>query len=1403
VVAPTELPLRCRRSDAATKGSQVLSRLFLSHASADNSAAVALGKWLAEVGYIDLFLDSDPDRGLVPGDHWITALRAAADRCEAVLCLVSPAWLASSMCRAEFNLARLLHKRIFGLTITPLSPASLPPEMAGEWQLCELAGPGRVREFRVEDTIIAFREVGLDMLRRGLERAGLDGRAFPWPPPDEPHRAPYRGLLALEPKDAAIFFGRDAAIIRGMRQIRDIVDLGVDKLLVVLGASGAGKSSFLRAGLLPRLCRDDAHFLALPVIRPQHTVVTGSFGLAASLCGAFAQLGAPRALGPVRTTLATGEASALGGLLDELIALARARLVHEEDSVPTPTIILPLDQAEELFTAEGAAETAAFLPMLTAVLASDRRVLVIATMRTDRFARLQDDGHLPEVRRALLDLPPMPPAEFKSVIEGPARRSSDAGRRLDIDPALTEALMADAAGADTLPLLGFTLERLWIDYAAQGRLTADDYRAMGGMQGSIEAAVAAALAFPERPPAIPVDTSEQRSLLRAAFVPWLARVDPATGAPMRRPARANDIPPASRAVVERFIAARLLVADRRNDADVIEVAHESLLRQWPTLLAWLDADSADLKLVEELDRGAAEWDQAGRRDDWLDHRADRLDAAERLLRHADYRARLGEMGILYVEACKALTLRERAAREAALSRQAKTQRRMWWALAAVAITVFAGAVGTLWQLEVNLARQTALDRAGINLVTAVATSLAARGNLDGALRIAGLATQRSLTTRLYSTAPSPASAQLAATLWEADWRLLLHGHTDGVTSVAYSPDGRHIVTASLDNTARVWDAASGRQIGVLRGHEGQVRSAAYSPHGEHIVTAAWDGTARIWDAASGQQIAVLHCDAQAVYGAAYSPDDTRIITASDDHTAIVWNAATGQRIAVLRGHEGAVLSAAFSPDGAHIVTASWDSTAIVWDAATGRQIAVLRGHQDAVLSATYSPDGTHIVTASHDNSVRVWSAASGAQILVLSGHEDAVNSAAFSPDGTRIVTASDDHTARVWDSATGQPISTLLGQEYEVKSAAYSPDGTHIVTASRDTTARVWNTASDQVIAVLKGHEEEVSYAAFSPDGTHVVTASYDNTGRIWDAATGRLRAVLSGHKRWVVSATYSPDGGRIVTASWDKTARIWDATSGQQLAVLDGHQAAVNGAAFSPNGTRIVTASRDGTARIWDAASGQLLTTLRGHEDQVWDAAFSPDGTQIVTASWDRTARIWDVASGRQINVLRGHEAWVESAAFSPDGTLIATGSADRTARLWDAASGRQIGVLRGHTDLVQSATFSPDGARIATASDDGTARVWGTASLRQIAVLRGHSGEVDAAAYSPDGTRIVTASQDTTAVVWDVRPLSMSPRQLLTEMCTNRLPNLSTLTRAEMDLLGFPTATPQIDVCSGVAGG
>ncbi len=654
---------------------------------------------------------------------------------------------------------------------------------------------------------------------------------------------------------------------------------------------------------------------------------------------------------------------------------------------------------------------------------------------------------------------------------------------------------------------------------------------------------------------------------------------------------------------------------------------------------------------------------------------------------------------------------------------------------------------------------------------------------------------------------STLAAQMSITTLETGHHnvttLVLARHTDSVTDARYSPDGRLIVTASADKTARVWVVDTGQTQATFSGHGGPVVSAQFNVDGSRVLTASADQTARVWDAANGQLKVTLTGHAGRLTGAQFSPDGRRILTASSDRTARIWDAVTGQGLATLTGHAGTVRSAQFSPDGRRIVTASDDDTARVWDALSGKSLVTLTGQTERVLVARFSPDGARVITTSEDNTAWSWNVVTG-ESLWKHGHEGSVLAAQFSPDGRRIVTTSADKSIKLREAATGKTLVKLEEHAGEVVDVQFSPNGRCFVTASSDKTARVWDTATGQRLAILAGHGDRLVTAQFSPDGRHVVTASSDRTARVWEVPmenTQAKRTVLGGHENWVVAARFSPDGSRIVTASHDKSARVWDSATGkdlstysgngglvmdaqfspdgkrlvfamedrtarvwematkQTLLTLSGHNGELRSARFSPDGKRIVTASEDKTARVWDSSTGRHLLTLAGHENRVLDAQFSPDGTRIVTASEDMTGRVWDASDGRVLATLAGHEQLVRSAEFSPDGKEVVTGSSDETARVWDAATGQLLMTLNGHGGLVWGAQFSPDGRRIVTASSDFIARMWDRVTGKILTELVGHKGRVRQAQFSPDGVRIVTAAEDNTARLWTILPPGTGP--------------------------------------------
>jgi hypothetical protein len=656
--------------------------IFLSHSSQDNFEAVALRDWLAREGWDDVFLDLDPDRGIAAGERWERALHEQANRCEAVIFLVSANWLASGWCLKEYTLARTLNKKLFAVVIDPAkSIAELPPELKGTWQAVQLTvgQDGVLLKAQLpgshEEKHLVFSRDGLRRLKRGLDKAGLDAKFFAWPPEDDRNRSPYRGLKPLDGVDAGIFFGRDAPIVEAADRLRGLKSAAPPRLLVILGASGAGKSSFLRAGLLPRLARDDLQFLPLPAIRPERAALYGENGLLAALEPALPD----RTRAEIRAAIQAG-ASGVRPLLAELVARTAKRTLGEGEPAKPPAVVIAIDQAEELFRAEGAEEGGAFLTLLRDLSTGDQpAIILIFAIRSDAYDALEHAKPFEGLPQSTLPLLPMPRSAYKDVIEGPARRYVEAGAKLDIEPLLTQRLLDDldkGGGSDALPLLAFTLEQLFLEYRRAGVLRRADYEAFGGLRGAIVAGFARVCARPDADPRIPRDRAARGMLLRRGLIPWLAGIDPDTKSPRRNIARRSDVPPEAGPLIDLLIEERLLATDTVTVKDLetgeesrvvtLEPAHEALLRQWALLDGWLQEDFAVLAALEAVKRAARDWDANGRSEAWLAHQGQRLSEAQALDARPDIAARLDGADRAYLSQCRA---REETARAEAEARR--------------------------------------------------------------------------------------------------------------------------------------------------------------------------------------------------------------------------------------------------------------------------------------------------------------------------------------------------------------------------------------------------------------------------------------------------------------------------------------------------------------------------------------------------------------------------------------------------------------------------------------------------------------------------------------------------------------------------------------------------------------
>jgi len=641
-----------------------VSRIFLSHSSANNAQAVVLYDWLQREGWKDeVFLDLDPKRGIAAGERWERKLNESANRCEAVLFLVSKAWIDSVWCRRELNLAQHLNKRLFGVLVEDLETTDVPEDLIQAWQVVRLAS-GRdgilltgTIPITHEDVFVTFSAEGLQRLKDGLEQAGLAPKFFPWPPADDPNRPPYRGLRPLEAEDAGIFFGRDAGVIEALDRLRGMRDGAPPRLFVILGASGSGKSSFLRAGLLPRLARDDRNFFPLPVIRPNRAVISGDGGLLIALEGACRKVNVPITRASLRQGI-EGGAPSLRALWQTIIKKATPAAIDPAKPVKPPTIVVSVDQGEELFLAEGQDEARKFLALVRDMVADDDPALIVLfTIRSDAYERLQLAKELEGVHQETVSLPPMPKGAYAEVIKGPAKRLDETPREIRIEDSLVDALLVDidkGGAKDALPLLAFSLERLYLEYGGRKQLMLADYEALGRLRGSIEAAVEGVFKAADNDPAIPKDRAKRLALLRKGLIPWLANIDLENGEPRRRVAALSEIPTESRPLVQLFVEQRLLATDtsEATGEQTIEPSHEALLRQWSLLRGWLADDAGLLGIIEGVKRASKDWLGNSKTTAWLTHTGGRLEAAEQLRARPDLAANLTAIDRDYLAACR-------------------------------------------------------------------------------------------------------------------------------------------------------------------------------------------------------------------------------------------------------------------------------------------------------------------------------------------------------------------------------------------------------------------------------------------------------------------------------------------------------------------------------------------------------------------------------------------------------------------------------------------------------------------------------------------------------------------------------------------------------------------------------
>ena len=1202
------------------------------------------------------------------------------------------------------------------------------------------------------------------------------------PTPGEP---PFKGLQYFDESDSDLFFGREVLTAKLMARLGN-----AQFLSVIIGASGSGKSSLARAGLIP-------------AIRSGNVLIDGTKppeGCSDWIIHIITPSAHPLEALAAELTRDSESLTATTTLIDDLASDPRSLHLYLLRNNSASHTLLLIDQFEELFTlCRDEFEREAFIDNLLTALApsplsqwergwGEGNMTLIITLRADFYAHL---AQYPDLRDAVAQhqeyIGPMTTDELRRAIEEPALRG-----HWEFESGLVDLILRDVGDEPgALPLLSHALLETWKRRAGH-MLTLKGYADAGGVHGAI--AHTAESVYQNLSP-------EDQVIARNIFL-RLTELGEGTEDTRRRASfdelmsQAEDADHV-RTVLNKLAEARLITVGEES----AEVAHEALIREWPTLREWLNQDREGLRLHRHITEASHEWELLGRDPGALYRGAHLVQAREWAALHPkDLNA--GERAFL--EASDELEQREQMEREEQQRRELESTRKLAEsekqraeeqthlagqlrkrAYYLAGILLVALVLALLAFVQRNVADKQA------HIATARELALASINNLNADPELSILLGLQAVDESNLANVSVPYEVQDALHRAIQDTRIqfTLEGHTGDVSSAAFSPDGKILVTAGTDKTAIVWEAATGKEKMVLHGHTQGINDIAISPNGKILATGGDDKTVILWDVKSGQILHTLIAnDTLNVISLGFSHDGKLLATSSSNDNPLIWDVATGKLRLLFKKGFGFY---AFSPTENKIVIGNYDLTFSVWNYESWEKELSIPYAANALA---FSPDGKRIAAANTD--LRVWDSSTGEELFRATGFTAIVRGIEFSPDGTRIATGSQDGTVIIWDAKTGQRLFSLAGHKGAVNDVSFSrqcvepPEaifewcGVRLATASRDGTAKVWDVspAGSRELTTLPG------FSGRFQDDTHLYTnrfldSEYSKLAhQTWNISSNgdsrQISNITLNSAVPIVNGTASLDGKYLATLYINNRVIVWDTQTGKEKSSLFINQTgAVIAHAVSLDGNKILTGAADGKVKVWDVATGMDVLTIAGNVGPDFGSvAFSPDEARIATGgSADGTVKIWDAATGKEIMTLKGHTLPVYVMVFSKDGKYMATGGMDQTVRIWDVTTGENLFALSGHTASILSIAFSPDGQRLITGSHDGTAKIWdisdGATSGQELLTLTGHEGWIDTVIFSPDGKHAATGSfQDNTMRVYalDIAELTALARARLTRPFT-----------------------------------
>jgi len=1262
--------------------------IFISHASADASSAASVAAAVRQANH-RIFLDSDRQDGIAPGAAWQRTLFRELRLCDVVVYLNSRSSQASMWCHTELSVATELGKRVYSLDLAQ-SPGPHP-------LLQSLQSVG------FESTL----EVGIERLIESLGHDGLvESTSAKW----DRTRPPYPGLAAMDVADAGVFFGRDTEVRNLVARVDGPLGYREGDLVVVMGPSGSGKSSLVRAGLVARLAMPRSDWAVVdtfePGTRPLDRLVS-------------------RLVAIVPDQLSESECR------DRLLSEGMGELgewLIEHTEGPSKRLLITLDQAEQLATVTQAPEREIFLTALGRGLGAGSPVTIVMTVRSDRFDEIQ---RLPVFGAAIHDpfvVAPMSRSQLTTVIEGPAGRADVTFGTGLVGRLIDDALRGSGGEAvDALPLLAFTLREMYDLVVNEDRhvITEADYERVGCIEGAIirRAKVAESL--------LPPDSGPILDSLLPRFVTLSEERLPA-GRPVARDQLTSD----ERVIVEKLEDQRLLTGA----GDTIHLAHEQLINAWPTLAHAVEDRRDDLLLETRIKRQAHDW-KVGT-GELLGRDATGL-AVQWLGRQTESEADQSVVGE-YVHASQRALRRRRNRVISVLS-----------VVAALALIASAVAVVAFIQ------RSNAIDQSRL----AHSVELASEGtslfpsDAPFGMIVSLQAYDQAPTTQAGSALIQAAEQPLNATLSEGI----------GVNSVAFSPNGKILAVGDDDGDVKLWSTASGKRTATLtQESDGSgVDSVAFSPNGQILAVGDGDGKVGLWSIASGKRtgnLTEINSTASSgdidVRSVSFSPNGQALAAGGGDGDVGLWDTASGKRTATLTedSDDAQVYSIAFSPNGQTLAVGDGDGDVGLWSATNAQRTGTLP-IGIGVSSVAFSPNGQTLAVATAGANVGLWNTATGNQTATLSEGSDDVeaDSVAFSPNGQTLAVGDEGGDVGLWDTANGQRTATLSGGS-SVECVAFSPSGQTLavgdnssvgILGGSDGDVRLWDTGSELRTATMS-EGNPVNSVSFSPNGQTLAVGDHGQDVGLWGTANAQRKVILdedsgeSSSDGSYNSVTFSPNGQILAVGDYNGAVGLWDTASDLRTATLsEGNP--VDAVAFSPNGQTLAVGDSNGDVGLWNAASGKRVGTLsEGSNNDVDSIAFSPNGQMLAVGDDDGTVGLWDTASNKRTSTLTEDtdNGIVNSVAFSPNGQTLAVGDGDGDVGLWSTASRNRIATLSEGNE-VKSLDFSPSGQTLAVGDGDGDVGLWDTASLKRIASLA-EGSPVESVAFSPDGHSLAVGDID-----------------------------------------------------------